>query len=194
MSTVLDRPAAEAWADADDLRGEWDDVAPDEPPEEPLPVSALSLAVASDLSAELTLFARPTGVGKVYTEMVFRLPPPVDRERRPDVAFVPFTRWPREQPIPKGRAWQVVPDLCVEVVSPTDKAEEVREKVLQYFAVGVRLVWVIFPGLQVVDVFASPTAVRVLSRADRLDGGDVLPGFTLPLAELLPAAGQPGAA
>lgn len=185
MSTVLERPPAEEWADEDD-RGESDAVVGDEPEVEPLPVSALALEVANDLAAELIVFVRPTGLGRVYTEMMFRLPPPVDRERRPDVAFVPFSRRPRERSAPEGRALAVVPDLCVEVVSPTDRAEEVREKVVEYFAVGVRLVWVIFPRLQVVDVFEAVDRVRVLGRADALDGGPVLPGFTLPLAELFP--------
>lgn len=191
MSTVLDRPPAELWADEDD-RDQPDEVVDDEP-EEPLPMSASALGAANDLSVELTLFARQAGVGKAYAEMVFRLPPPADRDRRPDVAFVPFSRWPREQPIPHGRAWEVLPDLCVEVVSPTDRAEEVRQKVVEYFAVGVRLVWVIYPVLQLADVYEAADRVRVLGRADALDGGPVLPGFRLALADLFPPPG-PGSA
>lgn len=189
MSTVLDRPAEEAWAD------EQDDIGPDEvidaEPEELLPVSTIALAVAGDLSAALSLFVQPAGLGKVYPEMIFKLPPPVDRNRRPDVAFVPYSRWPRERPMPAGNAWEVLPDLCVEVVSPTDRAEEVREKVAEYFRAGVRLVWVIFPRLRLADVYEAAERVRVLGRADALDGGPVLPGFRLELAELFPPP-EPG--
>ena len=190
MSTVLDRPPAEAWA-AEDDRQQVEEVIDDEP-EEPFPMSALTLDVANELAAELILFARPAGLGRVYTEGLFRLPPPAARDRRPDVAFVSYSRRPREQPAPAGSALDVLPDLCVEVVSPTDRAEDVREKVIEYFQAGVRLVWVIFPRLQVVDVFEAPDRVRVLGRADALTGEPVLPGFTLPLAELFPAVVEPG--
>lgn len=184
MSTVLNRPAG--WVDEYELTDTEPVAVAAEPEEEPLPMSALALAIAADLSAELTLFARPAGLGKVYPEMMFRLPPPVDRDRRPDVAFVPFSRRPRELPVPEGRSLAVVPDLCVEVVSPTDDAEDVREKVVEYFTVGARLVWVVYPRLQLVDVYEAADRVRVLTRADSLDGGPVLPGFALPLAELFP--------
>ena len=187
MGTVLDRPATEEWADELDDGDESDAVIEDEPEEEPLPVSALALEVANDLAEELIVFARPAKLGKVYTEMMFRLPSPAGRNRRPDVAFVPYSRRPRERAAPEGRALAVVPDLCVEVVSPTDRAEEVRAKVVEYFAVGVRLVWVLYPVLQLADVFEAADRVRVLGRADALDGGPVLPGFTLPLAELFPS-------
>jgi Uma2 family endonuclease len=103
------------------------------------------------------------------------------------VAFVPYARWPRTRPVPDTNAWDVLPDLCVEVVSPTDAAEELRDKITEYFQSGVRLVWVVYPRHQVVDVYDGPTRVRILTRADALDGGPVLPGFQLPLAELFPA-------
>ena len=78
----------------------------------------------------------------------------------------------------------MVPDLAVEVVSPTDRAEAGLDKVREYFEAGVQLVWVIYPKLRVVHVFESFTRIRVLTRADDLDGGALLPGFRLPLATL----------
>lgn len=117
-----------------------------------------------------------------------------DRNRRPDVAFVPYSRWSRNRPIPDTNAWPVLPDLCVEVVSPTDRAEEVREKVAEYFEAGVRLVWVIDPRAQLIDVYESASQVRTLHRSDRLDGGVVVTGFQVPLADLFPPPTDPSAA
>ncbi len=58
------------------------------------------------------------------------------------------------------------------------------EKVEEYFRAGVERVWVVFPGAKKVYVYESPTSVRILTAADTLDGGPVLPGFQLPLANL----------
>jgi Uma2 family endonuclease len=85
----------------------------------------------------------------------------------------------------------VVPNLAVEVVSPTNTADEVVEKIEEYFAAGVQLVWVIHPKRRRFEVYESPTAVRVLGPGDVLDGGTVLPGFRLPIDDLYAALRQP---
>ena len=72
----------------------------------------------------------------------------------------------------------------MEIISPTNSANEVLGKVEDYFACGVQRVWVIYPLFSKVYDYASATSVRILTRADRLSGGDVLPGFELPLSEL----------
>jgi len=82
-------------------------------------------------------------------------------------------------------------DLAVEVVSPTDRAEDVMEKVLEYFQAGVELVWIIYPRLQLVYVYESLIKVRGLTAADTLDGGNVLPGFRTPVAALFPETAPP---
>src|ERR1700678_1601582 len=56
-------------------------------------------------------------IGRVVQEMIFDLRPSVERERRPDVAFVSFARWARNRGIPRARSWAVVPELAVEIVS-----------------------------------------------------------------------------
>ena len=76
------------------------------------------------------------------------------------------------------------PDLAVEVMSPSDTAREVENKVALYFAAGARAVWVFNPKKKTVAVYTSPTDVRVLGEHDTLEGGDVLPGFTLELSKL----------
>jgi Uma2 family endonuclease len=156
------------------------------------PMSVRAIMVASKLVAKLNAFVKEGDVGEVFPEMLFRIPLPQDasRERRPDIAVVSYQNWPVESPQdPDANAWEVIPDLAVEVISPSEKAEEQRDKVLEYFRVGVRLVWVVYPKLRLIDVFESPTRVQILTEADTLRGDPVLPGFELTLASLFEIAG-----
>lgn len=155
------------------------------------PMSAESSGLAADLATLLTNHGLGKNLGKAYPEMLVRLPLPVDRNRRPDVVFIPFTRWARDLRRPDTNEWAVLPDLCVEVVSPTDHAEEIETKITEYFAAGVRLVWVVYPRQESFYVYDSPSQVRRLARTDTLDGGVVLPEFRLPLAELFLQAPPP---
>jgi Uma2 family endonuclease len=151
------------------------------------PMSAYAGKIASRLLTKLNNHAEAHQLGEAVVETLFRLPLTEDRgrNRRPDVAFVSYQRWPTDRPQPEdANAWDVVPDLAVEVVSPHDLAEELLEKVLEYFRADVRLVWVVYPRQRLILVFESPTHVQALSQADTLDGGPVLPGFRLPLASL----------
>jgi Uma2 family endonuclease len=84
-----------------------------------------------------------------------------------------------------------VPDLAIEIVSPTDLAEEIDRKITDYFQADVRLVWVFYPDSGRVYVYESPTHVTILERTDTLGGGEVLPGFQLPIAELYEAVAKP---
>lgn len=148
------------------------------------PMSAEATRIAAELATHLTNHGAANNLGKAYPEMLTRLPLPIDRNRRPDVIFIPFTRWPRTARGPDTNAWAVLPDLCVEVVTPTDFGDEQEAKIEEYFQAGVRLVWVVYPRQQRVYVYDSPTQIRRLTRDDTLDGGAVIPGFRLPLVEL----------
>ena len=99
----------------------------------------------------------------------------------PDVAFVSAARLLDE---PWDRAVQFAPDLAVEVESPSNTQAELLRKVSLYLAGGSHRVWLVRPDHQTVTVFSPDVPERTLSLADTLDGGDVLPGFSLPLAEL----------
>jgi Uma2 family endonuclease len=125
-------------------------------------------------------------LGRLHPELLFDLRPTVDRSRRPDLAYVSAARWPLDRLAPRGEAWRLVPDLAIEVVSPSNSASEVAEKVREYRKVGVTAVWVIYPELSQVYIFsgADPTSFRVLERHDVLEQPDLLPGFRLPLADL----------
>ena len=153
------------------------------------PMSADSQVLAFRLARRLSNYGIEQDLGEAFMEVIFRLPLPRERNRRPDVAFVPYSRWAKNKPIPSTNAWDVLPDLFVEVVSPTDRAEDdVETKVEEYLQSGARLVWVVYPRHGTIYVYDSPQIVRRLGRSDTLDGGPVLPGFQLPLAELFPEA------
>ena len=149
------------------------------------PMGIFAAWIAGQIFGPLSHFARTQSVGRAVPEGLFHLPAPINRDRRPDVAFVSYQRWPKSRPLPAtDNAWDVVPDLAVEVVSPTDQAEDLQGKIAEYFRAGVTLVWVAYPLQSEVYVYESPTQIRVLTRNDELDGGIVLPDFRLSLAEL----------
>ena len=155
------------------------------------PMGAYECWFAAVLVEVLAPFAKANRLGRVLPEMIFDLRPHVNRERRPDVAFVSYERWARDRRVPRARSWAVIPDLAVEVVSRTNTADEVTDKLEEYFKVGVRQVWVIYPNHAKIYVYTSISSVRILTRTDELDGGDVLPGFRLTLRDLFDEAGEP---
>ena len=105
-----------------------------------------------------------------------------DTVRSPDVAFVRASRLPADG---IGSGWiSVAPDLVVEVLSPSETAEELEDKLRDYHAAGTELMWVVDPVARVVNVRSADALERTLSEAETLDGGDVLPGFAIPAARL----------
>ena len=148
------------------------------------PLGAYETWLASVLTIHLETFARQHQLGRAMQGMLFDLGPTVRRKRRPDAAFVSYERWPRQRRVPRTEAWEVVPNLVVEVVSPSDRGTDIVDKVSEYFRVGVECVWVIFPSQDQVYIYESPSRVRILTRADELHGEPILPHFRLPLTAL----------
>jgi Uma2 family endonuclease len=103
--------------------------------------------------------------------------------RIPDVAFASWDRIPGRR-VPTDPIPDLAPDLAVEVLSESNTEAEMARKRREYFAVGVRLVWLLDPRTRTVAVFTAPDQSTVLGEAQTLDGGVVLPGFALPLREL----------
>ena len=102
--------------------------------------------------------------------------------RIPDLSFISWDRLP-ERKVPREPISDLAPDLAVEVISKSNTPEEMRQKLLDYFAAGVRLVWYVYPEPREVHVFTTPEQSTVFSEDQTLDGGDVLPGFRLSLRE-----------
>jgi len=82
----------------------------------------------------------------------------------------------------------VVPDLVVEVVSPSDTSNEVNDNVLEYLKAGVEIVLVVHPLHKTVTVYGSDRQSQILTVDDRFDGGNVLPGFRLPVLDIFSQA------
>lgn len=101
---------------------------------------------------------------------------------RADVTYVRRDRMPSGRP---ARGYmQIPPDLAVEVISPGDKAGEVRAKVHEYLVGGVRLVWVVYPETRSVTVSRADGSADEFGSEDTLSGEDVVPGFSVKVSEL----------
>lgn len=106
--------------------------------------------------------------------------------RAPDVSYFSKRRLPGGR-LPKDPITPLAPDLAVEVISRSNTKKEMERKLREYFENGVRLVWLVRPRSRTVDVYTAADEMRRLRLGHTLDGGDVLPGFALPLKELFNA-------
>lgn len=105
-----------------------------------------------------------------------------DTVRAPDVAFVRSDRIP-DDGVPAS-FWPGAPDLAVEVISPSDRVNDVDEQVQSWLAAGTRAVWLVNPGSRSVTVYRSATDIVLLTADGVLEGGDVVPGFRCPVREI----------
>lgn len=138
--------------------------------------------IVVNIATALTNFVRPRGLGRVMAaDTGFHIASDPDTVRAPDVAFLRAERVPGRPD--QGFAYGA-PDLAVEVVSPTDRPGEVRDKARDWLAAGCAVVWVVEPKTQTVAVYHGAGEAVILSLSDNLDGGDLLPGFLLPVAEV----------
>jgi Uma2 family endonuclease len=139
--------------------------------------------VAMNIAGPLHEYVKKKSLGKVYAaETGFLLEQDPDTVRAPDAAFVSRERIQRAGPV-EGY-WIGAPDLAVEVISPSDTVRRIEGKVAQWLESGARMVWVMSPKMHTVTVYRSLTEIVVLTENDKLDGGDVVPGFQIKIAEI----------
>jgi Uma2 family endonuclease len=112
--------------------------------------------------------------------------------RIPDASFFSWDRLPGGK-VPKEPVPLLIPELAVEVISPDNTRKEMGEKLRDYFENGVRLVWFVRPKSRVVDAYKAPNHFTRLRASMRLDGGDVLPGFSVLVGELFDVLKRPAA-
>lgn len=144
---------------------------------------ALHAMIAFALARLLEDFVRQHDLGLVMPDgLAYVLRRHPDQVRTPDLSFVSWDLVP-EVGIPEG-FWEGAPTLAVEVVSPDDLAEELRERVMDYLEAGSRQVWVLWPRQQSVSVYAPGADARELGPDALLDGRDMLPGFEVRVAGL----------
>lgn len=143
------------------------------------PMGAREGFVAATLLLMMGAFVRSRNLGMIGGEAIpVRVSPA--QNRLPDVSF---TSWERLGGTTFRAVVPVAPDLAVEVLSPSNTTAEIARKIREYFQAGSRLVWVFDPDARTVTVDTSARRSRVLTTADTLDGGKVLPGFSLDLTE-----------
>jgi len=104
-----------------------------------------------------------------------------DTVRGVDAAYISHERFAQ---IKSTSYLDVAPELVVEVMSPDDSWTEINDKIEEYFAIGVVLIWIVNPKRKLVHVYRSPTTLEILRAHDTLTGDEVLPGFAVPLTEL----------
>ena len=150
------------------------------------PVGLHEATVASELAFEIKTWNRANGDLFVVAgaDATLRMAT-IDRIRLPDVAVFARARLPAGR-LPPERVPTLAPDLAVEVVSEGNTDAEMRQKLIEYFANGTRLAWYVYPDRRVVLVHREPSGPphALLGEADTLDGGEILPGFALPVATI----------
>ena len=107
----------------------------------------------------------------------------LEQIRIPDVAFISKQRFAGRTLEPTA-FWELGCDLAVEVISPSNTRREMERKLSDYFAAGVAAVWLVYPKTREVVVYSSPNTSMTLRGDDALDGGELLPGFSVPVAQL----------
>lgn len=163
------------------LEGRWELV--DGALVEMTPSSERSSSTEPMIAHLLLSHVLPRRLGRVYgAEAGFVLFPGRQTVLAPDVSFVAAAR------VPEGEARdhfsRLAPDLAVEILSPSDRLSEARAKVAIYLQAGVRLVWLVDPLEQTVTVFRPDATPEKLDATMTIDGGDVLPGFSAPVAAM----------
>ncbi len=139
--------------------------------------------LAMDFATLLNVHVKANKLGTVTAaETGFKLTTDPDTIRAPDAAFISQKRLDEVGPV-QGY-WPGAPDLAVEVVSPNDLYTEVSDKVAEWLEAGSKMVIVVNPRRQQVFVHAPDVDVKVLEIDGTLDGGEVVPGWQLPIREL----------
>jgi Uma2 family endonuclease len=106
-----------------------------------------------------------------------------DTVRALDIAFLSSGSVPAVLP---DQLLDVAPDLAVEVISPSNKVADMQRKIRQLLAAGTTLVWIVRPETRTVEVHTRTGAIT-LEDDDTLSGGDIMPGFEVPVREIFPA-------
>jgi Uma2 family endonuclease len=132
------------------------------------------------LTVALDSYCEATGVGEVLiSENLFALSR--DTRRAPDLAVVLGNR---QAELENQKVITIIPELMVEVLSPSETTRTIHRKLKQYFAAGVREVWLVDPDSQEIELWTGPTLPdRALTASDSLTSA-LLPNFALPVSEI----------
>ena len=139
--------------------------------------------IVINLGGEMRNHVRPRRLGRVIgSDVGILLERDPDTVREPDVAFISTEKLRLDTRV--SGYYDGIPELVVEVVSPSDTLQAVNDKALMWLSYGVLLVWVFFPETRTVDVYRQDGPVSKFGDADTLDGAPAIPGFTCPVSDI----------
>jgi len=138
--------------------------------------------VATRIGHHLQEHVSARHLGVVIGDAGFVLEETPPSVRGPDVSFLSTARIPADAP--RRGFWRVGPDLAVEVLSPSNPRSMLRDKLSQYFAAGVRLVWLVDPAAETVTVLNAAGVLTTVRSGQVLDGSPVLPDLRIQVAAL----------
>lgn len=135
--------------------------------------------IVINIGIAIGVFVKQRQLGRVGTEVRYKMPKDRLNSRIPDLSFNSGQR-----PVVREGSVPQMPDLAVEIKSPNDTIKQMREKADYYLANGSHLVWLVFPSKRYVEVYQLDSEMEVMLGGDMLDGGEVLPGSTMSVAEV----------
>jgi Uma2 family endonuclease len=141
-------------------------------------------AVTVKFCSRLDPFVTDHRLGMVFAETGFKLFPDRLTTLFPDVAFVSAARVPKAEA--QERFLHLAPDLAIELYSPTDYPKLLHEKLTAYFAAGTSVVWVVYPRSRSIAVYRTSEDHIMFGPDQLLDGGDLLPGFSIRVGAFFP--------
>lgn len=175
LLTSEELPAAVGDTPGELVRGEFIEMTPTGGPH---------AEVEANIAYELNRFVKGKGLGKVLCgEIGIITERGPDTVRGADVAFISIERLGQRASAGSGYL-DVAPELVVEIVSPNDRWSHIQEKLTEYFAIRVQIVWLVDPKRRQLTVYRSLTDATLLESSAILSGGAMLPGFEIAVAEL----------
>jgi len=146
--------------------------------------------LAGLILTEIRLYIRENPLGQVLSsDGILKFLP--GKVRIPDVCFISWGRFPKEK-LPRRPIPLLIPDLVVEVLSGSNTKEEMDQKLKLYFKAGVSLVWYVDPATRTATAYESLDQATTIPSGGELNGGNVLPEFTLSLKQLFEEADRQG--
>lgn len=140
---------------------------------------------ATNLVILLGVHVRQQRLGMVFGDSVgYELTQFPHTVRVPDASFVSGERLPTEGVHARERLLKFPPDLAIEVLSPSEGAAELEEKLHDYMLAGTSLIWIVDPARRTIMTIPADAPARWLSEGDTVDAGTVVPGFSCPVAEV----------
>ena len=139
--------------------------------------------IVVNLSGEVRNFVRPRRLGRLSgSDSGVRLERDPDTVREPDFMFISAEKLPLD--VRMSGYYEVVPDLIVEIKSPSESRNAFINKLRMWLSYGVRVAWGVFPETRTIEVHVAGGETTALTDADTLDGGDVIPGFTCAVSDI----------